>query len=422
MRTRITYAPSVGFFFRLLAPKPFKQARRAFHPVSLLTPRPVRNVKRAVAKTVNPIGALGDAFENQALKVARGKKRRSRSGGGSGGSTSRATASSGPVYVEYEDDYVDEAPLTEAEERERLGFRPLTLKSARQSETLELQTEDGAVVAVTVADVLDPAQPRRDYDLPSAGEHLVAVRFLLQNKGPGVFAYDPSYESKLIGASGGEYRSWEADLTVPTFNDVVRLGVGAKRSAYVCYVVADEDRPETAEIVFGIDLHADIGQWTVEEVTDTTEPAQTSSTSVPPRTAPPTKPRPTEAPADDEQALLARMLADPDASKRQAAAAALTRKADPATRGLLLKALKDPDFEVRTHALKGLVTIGGEGLVAALRAALQDSHPYLREKAVKALAVVGDAEAVEAIRSAKSDADESVRQAADRALGQTDPK
>src|SRR5690348_13957598 len=65
----------MGFLFRLLAPKPLKKVRRAMHPVSLLTPRPVRNVKRTAAKVVNPVGAIGDAFENEALRLARGKKR-----------------------------------------------------------------------------------------------------------------------------------------------------------------------------------------------------------------------------------------------------------------------------------------------------------------------------------------------------------
>lgn len=390
----------MGLFWRLLAPKPLKKARRAMHPVSMLTPRPVRNVKRVAAKTINPIGALGDAAENAVVHAARGKKRRRRGGSG----TSRSTGG-GSAYATYDDVYEEEAPLSDADEREALGFPPLTLKCVRQGEALMSRTEAGSIAAVTIDDVLDPASPRADYDLPGDGQRLVAVRFSLENKGPGIFAYDPSYESKLIGASGGEYRSWQADLRVPTFNDVVRLGVGASRSAYVCYAVADEDRPDTVEVVFGIDVKAEIGQWKIENLT--------KGAASPPSAAPSDE---TPEKGRGELEMWTRMLAEVDVHQRQVAASALVRLAAPASRDVLLTALKDPDFEVRTHALVGLANIGGDGLIAALRAALQDSHPHLRQKTIKELGRVGGDEAVDAIRSARSDVDESVRAAAEREL------
>ena len=80
----------MGLLFRLLAPKPLKKARRSAHPISLLTPRPVRNVKRVAAKATNPVGAVGDTLENQVVRVARGsgKKRRR-------GSSERVNTSAG---------------------------------------------------------------------------------------------------------------------------------------------------------------------------------------------------------------------------------------------------------------------------------------------------------------------------------------
>jgi HEAT repeats/PBS lyase HEAT-like repeat len=390
-------------FWRLLAPKPLKKTRRAMHPLSMLAPRPVRNVKRAAAKTLNPIGALGDAAENAVVHAARGGKRRRKGGSGSGSRLGSGSAAG--TNVEHDDTYPEDAPLPEVEEREALGLPPLTLKSAAQGEILSLRSEDGALVAVTIDQVFDPISPRAEYDLPGEGHHLVAVRVSLVNEGPRVFAYDPGYESKLIGASGGEYASWQADLHVPTYNGVVRLGLGASRSAHVCYAIADGDRPEPVEVVFGIDLQAEIGQWKIESVEPASSPPQPAS----------------EADVDEEKTnghleLWTRMLGEPDGSRRQAAASALARLGDPAARDVLLVALKDPDFEVRTHALIGLVNLGGDELVHARRAALQDPHPYLRERAVKELARVGSKEAVEAIRSALSDVDESVRVTARREL------
>ncbi|HVS84225.1 MAG TPA: hypothetical protein VHD91_01175 [Gaiellaceae bacterium] len=64
----------MGLFWRLLAPKPLKKARRAAHPISLLTPRPVKTAKRTVGKAVNPVGALGDAVENQIVRSVRGSR------------------------------------------------------------------------------------------------------------------------------------------------------------------------------------------------------------------------------------------------------------------------------------------------------------------------------------------------------------
>jgi hypothetical protein len=62
-------------------------------------------------------------------------------------------------------------------------------------------------------------------------------------------------------AFSSQYEDWQAELDPPQFNDVVRLKVGDKRAAYVCYAVDDGDKPARLEIVFGLDLEVDVGQW-----------------------------------------------------------------------------------------------------------------------------------------------------------------
>lgn len=280
------------------------------HPVSLLTPKPIRNVQRAAAKTVNPLGALGDAVENQALRAARGGKRK-RGGGGKKTASGRATIGASSAGTSFAAG-AEELSMTEERSRQYLGAGSLILKKARQGEPLELMTDGGARVRVTISDVLDPVTPRADYDEPGRGQHLVAVRFVIENLGPSVFAYDPSYASKLIGAHGGEYTQFSADLPVPSFSDVVHIAAGDSRSAFVAYAVADGERPAGVEVVFGLDLKgAEIGQWKI----DITEPYGDRGSGAAPRTerdSAATPVRPLE--------LWTAMLGDVNVKKRQVAA------------------------------------------------------------------------------------------------------
>jgi hypothetical protein len=59
--------------FRMFAPKPLKKARRAAHPVSLLTPRPVKRAKMTVVNTTHPVGAAKGAAERQVVSKVRGR-------------------------------------------------------------------------------------------------------------------------------------------------------------------------------------------------------------------------------------------------------------------------------------------------------------------------------------------------------------
>lgn len=64
----------MGMLFRLLAPKPLKKARRALHPVSLLTPRPVRKGLARANDITHPIGGVKRAAERKIVKSVRGRK------------------------------------------------------------------------------------------------------------------------------------------------------------------------------------------------------------------------------------------------------------------------------------------------------------------------------------------------------------
>jgi hypothetical protein len=63
----------MGMLFRMFAPRPLKKARRAMHPVSLLTPRPVKRAKMTAVNATHPVGAAKRAAERQAVRKVRGR-------------------------------------------------------------------------------------------------------------------------------------------------------------------------------------------------------------------------------------------------------------------------------------------------------------------------------------------------------------
>jgi hypothetical protein len=63
----------MGMLFRMFAPKPVRKARRAAHPVSLLTPKPVKRAKRAATNAANPAGAAKRKARSIVVEVTRDK-------------------------------------------------------------------------------------------------------------------------------------------------------------------------------------------------------------------------------------------------------------------------------------------------------------------------------------------------------------
>jgi len=63
----------MGILFRMFAPRGLKKARRAVHPVSLLTPRPVRRAKLTVVNAANPVGGAKRAAKRAAVRKVRGR-------------------------------------------------------------------------------------------------------------------------------------------------------------------------------------------------------------------------------------------------------------------------------------------------------------------------------------------------------------
>jgi hypothetical protein len=69
----------MGIFFRLLAPKPVRRAKRtvgrAGNPITTLSPKPVKRAKRAAWTAANPVEATKFAAENAVVNATRGRSR-----------------------------------------------------------------------------------------------------------------------------------------------------------------------------------------------------------------------------------------------------------------------------------------------------------------------------------------------------------
>lgn len=72
----------MGLLWRFVAPKHLKKARRtvcrAANPLTLITPKPVKQVRHAVSTVVHPIEAMEYGLQNQVVRAARGGRRTSR--------------------------------------------------------------------------------------------------------------------------------------------------------------------------------------------------------------------------------------------------------------------------------------------------------------------------------------------------------
>jgi hypothetical protein len=57
----------------MFAPKSLKKARRATHPVSMVTPRPVKRAKMTAVNAANPVGGAKRAAKRAAVRKVRAR-------------------------------------------------------------------------------------------------------------------------------------------------------------------------------------------------------------------------------------------------------------------------------------------------------------------------------------------------------------
>jgi hypothetical protein len=127
--------------FRMLAPKPLKQVRRAAHPVSLLTPRPVQRARMAAVNVANPLGATKRAAESAVVRGVRSGR----------GSTYRA-----PSLTAYEREARRVARLNQFEEVRALDQQLVQLT--------KLHLEPFQPASAPIASPAEPVDKRALFD------------------------------------------------------------------------------------------------------------------------------------------------------------------------------------------------------------------------------------------------------------------
>ncbi|WP_370217495.1 DUF4352 domain-containing protein [Kitasatospora sp. GAS1066B] len=154
-------------------------------------------------------------------------------------------------------------------------------------DTLELAgTEAGARMAVTVTQVVDPAQPADQFSSPSPGQHFVAVQFRLNNIGTTGYSDSPSNGAQLIDTSGQGFNAAITDTTTagPAFPAGVHIAPGGTALGFITFQVPDTSTVAKVQFTLASGFAQQTGQWNVPASSGAT--ATSVPSSAPPATAP----------------------------------------------------------------------------------------------------------------------------------------
>lgn len=132
--------------------------------------------------------------------------------------------------------------------------------------TLELTgTGSGAVMAVTVTAVADPARGADFLSSPEAGERLVAVQFRLHNTGTATYSDSPSNGAEVIDEQGQGFNATVAQVTAgPAFPAGVHIAPGDTALGYVAFEVPESSRLARVQFTLDSGFANRTGQWAVQ--------------------------------------------------------------------------------------------------------------------------------------------------------------
>ncbi|WP_405013726.1 DUF4352 domain-containing protein [Kitasatospora sp. NBC_01539] len=138
---------------------------------------------------------------------------------------------------------------------------------ARVGDTLELAgREPGAVMAVTVTAVADPAEAADGLSAPEAGKRLVAVQFRLHNTGTATYSDSPYNSAALIDEQG---QGFNAAITAqtgagPAFPGSVHVAPGDSALGYIAFEIPADARPARVQFTLDSGFADRTGQWALQ--------------------------------------------------------------------------------------------------------------------------------------------------------------
>lgn len=146
-----------------------------------------------------------------------------------------------------------------------LALAPLGTTDSKVGDTLHLKGfKSGETLDVTVTKVVEPAHAKDSFLRPSAGDHLVAVRFRLKNTGTAVYDDSPSNGATVIDKDGQRFSSSLNDSTAgPSFPGSVTISPGKAALGFITFEVPNTSRVVTVQFAMESGFSDDVGEWQV---------------------------------------------------------------------------------------------------------------------------------------------------------------
>lgn len=160
------------------------------------------------------------------------------------------------------DEQQDEEPADDAED-EPTEAEEEAAGPAAVGNTLELESSSGAVIAVTVTQVIDPATPG-EFGEPDG--RLVAVELQMVHQGGGeTYEDSPGNGSTLVDTDGRTYSiTFEDSPDCPSFSSgSVTLSEGDSRTGCVAFDVPEGVTLDVFEYGLDSGFAAQTGRWTI---------------------------------------------------------------------------------------------------------------------------------------------------------------
>lgn len=178
--------------------------------------------------------------------------------------------------------------------------------AAGLGDTIELTgTDAGERIAVTLVQVVDPAEPATEFDRPSQGSRLVGAQLRLSNTGTSTYQDAPANSATLVDAFGQAFPSTIGDISAgPSFPGGVTVAPGDSGLGFVVFALPSPSAPSKLQFALDSGLATDVGQWRISgQPAGPSRVPETPRTPSSPETTPPPAPSPSPSTADPAQVV-----------------------------------------------------------------------------------------------------------------------
>lgn len=136
-------------------------------------------------------------------------------------------------------------------------------KSAQVGDSITLRgSDENLQVSVTLAKVVDPAQPKDEFFTPEEGNRFVAIQVRLENVGSAVYDDSPGNGASLIGTEGQQFNEALAETNAgPGFGGGVTIRRGDQRTGFIVFELPRGSHPRTFQMTLDSGFGPETGEW-----------------------------------------------------------------------------------------------------------------------------------------------------------------